>query len=151
MIVRRAEIGDFLSISELDRIAWTSNRVSEYIPDGEHIWRFWVEYSSVFIATEGDQTIGAAIAFRANQDNLFMFHKLFVHVEHRKKGVGSRLLEHLCRDIDTYEADCVTTVDPINKEMLSVCSNYGFTEKTLIKSYYRSNEDRYLLRRKSGT
>jgi len=150
MIVRRAQIEDFLSISELDRTAWSENRVADYIPDGEHIWRFWVEYSSVFVAKHGTRTVGAAIAFRANQSGLFMCHKLFVDHEFRNLGAGSQLLRQLCEDIDRFGADCVTTVDPVNEAMLSVCSRYGFTDKELVRSYYRSNEDRYVLLRRAG-
>ncbi|HEX3033444.1 MAG TPA: hypothetical protein VHS59_14630 [Bacillota bacterium] len=78
MIFRRAEIGDFLGLAELDRVGWGQNANSEFIPDGEHIWRFWVEYSSVFLAEAGGKPVGAAVLYRANQDSLFMFHKMVI-------------------------------------------------------------------------
>ena len=48
--IRKSKISDFLEISELDRQAWRDNRNSDFIPDGEHVWRLWVEYSTVFVA-----------------------------------------------------------------------------------------------------
>ncbi|MGI9227600.1 MAG: hypothetical protein ACR2PU_02295 [Gammaproteobacteria bacterium] len=50
--VRWASIKDFLEIAELDRVSWQHNRNWEFIPDGEHVWRHWVEHAYVCVATE---------------------------------------------------------------------------------------------------
>ncbi|HEX3033190.1 MAG TPA: GNAT family N-acetyltransferase [Bacillota bacterium] len=148
MIIRRAEPGDFLMLAELDRVGWGQNANSEFIPDGEHIWRFWVEYSSVFLAETEGKPAGTAVMYRANQGNLFMFHKLVIAENFRKQKLGQGLLRLLTQELDNYQADALLTVDPNNETMLHLCDKYGFSERDFIKGYYRSKEDRFLLRRR---
>jgi len=45
--VRWATIDDFAEIAELDREVWGANRNSEFIPDGEHVWRIWIDHAYV--------------------------------------------------------------------------------------------------------
>ena len=59
-----AQIADFLPIAELDRRAWKQNRTPGFIPDGEHVWRIWVEHALVFMARAKEHGIvGAIVAF----------------------------------------------------------------------------------------
>ena len=74
---------------------------------------------------------------------------MFVQKEYRDKKIGSMMFEELCNKLDSENAGCLLTVDPINKKMLKVCEKYNFSEKNYIKSYYRNNEDRFLIRRNS--
>lgn len=145
--IQKAEIKDFLEIAELDRTVWSDNRNSFFIPDGEHIWRIWVEYSLVFKACIDDKIVGATVAFLIKNDKLYFLHKMFVQKEYRDKKVGSMMFEKLCHQLDSENAGCLLTVDPTNKRMLKLCRLHNFSEKNYIKSYYRDNEDRFLIGR----
>jgi [ribosomal protein S18]-alanine N-acetyltransferase len=142
----KAQISAFLSIAELDRIAWQQNRNSEFIPDGEHVWRLWVEHALVFAAKSADKIIGAILAFPC-MSGVYCVHKVFVDQSQRGKGIGSSLFEILLKEIDTLKVDCFLTVDPLNEAAIRLYAKWGFTEKVFVKGYYRANEDRYVLTR----
>lgn len=147
MLIRRAKIEDFLGIAELDRDAWKENRHSEFIPDGEHAWRFWVEHSLVVCAEEGGEVTGAVVAFPAMNGDFFL-HKVFVKNTARGQGVGHSLLECLLKETDRIGARIFLTVDPENRNALNLYRSLGFVRESFVKGYYRQNEDRLLLVRK---
>jgi ribosomal protein S18 acetylase RimI-like enzyme len=143
---QKAKISDFLYIAKLDREAWKQNRNPEFIPDGEHVWRVWVEHALVFCAKQNEKIIGGAVAFPCSPSKYFL-HKIFVDLKFRKKGIATKLLELILEEIDKIEADCFLTVDPINEHAIKLYEKYGFLDKKFTKGYYRDNEDRYILTR----
>lgn len=145
--IRHASAADFLAIAALDRLAWRNNRQSTFIPDGEHVWRIWVEHALVFVAVEERQIIGAVLAFPC-LSGAFCLHKEFVDPSRRGAGLGSRLFEAILREIDRRGADCFLTVDPVNEAALRLYAAWGFTERTFIPGFYRPGEDRNLLWRR---
>lgn len=144
----KARIADFLSIAALDRTAWQQNRISNFIPDGEHVWRLWVEHALVYSAKDGDTVIGAILAFPC-VSSIYCVHKVFVEQSYRGQDVGTKLFEMLLCEIDKLKVKCFLTVDPTNEAALRLYAKWGFTEKKYIKGYYRANEDRYVLSRRS--
>lgn len=146
MIIRRANSQDFLSIACLDRKAWEKNRNSDFIPDGEHAWRLWVEFAIVFCAEINNEIVGAILAFPC-QNGKYCIHKVFVKSEARGKGIGSKLFSSLLKEIDLLDAQSFLTVDPTNQDAISLYEKWGYTEKQFIEGFYRQNEDRYLLTR----
>ena len=146
-IIRKAEISDFLSVAELDRRAWKDNRNSDFIPDGEHVWRLWMEYSTVFVAEIHKKIVGVALLFKANNCSLYLFHKIFIDKNYRDKKIGNMLFKNIADFLDNEKADCLLTTDPVNSRMIHLCEKYGFNEKQLVKSYYRQDEDRLVIRR----
>jgi phosphinothricin acetyltransferase len=68
---QKAKISDFLYIAKLDREAWKQNRNPEFIPDGEHVWRVWVEHALVFCAKQNEKIIGGAVAFPCSPLKIF--------------------------------------------------------------------------------
>ncbi len=144
----RAGVADFLPIAELDRNAWRQSPNSEFIPDGEHAWRLWVEHGLVFSARNGDRLVGAILAFPC-VSGIWCVHKVFVDPAFRGKGIGTRLFELLLQETDRKGVDCFLTVDPTNESALRLYERWGFVEKTFVKGYYRSNEDRYVLTRRA--
>ena len=145
--VKKAGIEDFLEIARLDREAWKENRHSEHIPDGEHIWRLWVEYSTVFVAVVSGRIVGAAALFKADEGCLYLLHKIFIVREFRDRKIGHLIFLAIGEFLDRSRCDCLLTTDPVNERMLHLCEKFGFLEKTFARSYYRENEDRFVLRR----
>lgn len=138
---------DFLAIAGLDRRAWLDNRNPEFIPDGEHAWRLWVDGAHVFVARDGDVVVGAILAFPM-LDGALCVHKVMVDKAYRGRGIGARLFEALLARVDhDGGADCFLTVDPANLSALRLYENWGFTERRFVPGYYRENEDRYVLTR----
>ena len=147
IIIRKADISDFLEISELDRQAWRDNRNSDFIPDGEHVWRLWVEYSAVFVAEYDKKIVGVVLLFKANNCSLYLLHKIFIDKNYRDKKIGNMFFQSIVDFLDKEKADCMLTTDPINLRMIHLCAKYGFNSKELVKGYYRHDEDRLVIRR----
>ena len=138
---------DFLDVASLDRRAWLDNRNSEFIPDGEHAWRLWVDGAHVFLARERGVIVGVILAFPMLEGALCV-HKVMVEKAHRGRGIGSRLFERLLAEVDRRSgAACFLTVDPANDAALRLYEKWGFTERKFVVGYYREHEDRYVLTR----
>ena len=143
----RAEGGDFLGIAALDRDAWSDGHHPERIPDGEHVWRVWVAGAYVHVARDGDQVVGAIVAFPTRQGILFV-HKVMVEKGLQGRGIGTRLFALLLEDIDAnVHAACFLTVDPANDAAVERYARIGFTAREYVAGYYRDDEDRYVLTR----
>lgn len=150
MEAEKPQHSDFLEIAALDRVVWAKNRYSAYIPDGEHLWRMFVEFSSVYIVRDRGKIVASSVMFLANSKNLMVLHKVFVEEGYRGKGLGNLLLGAITRDLDAHKTDCLLTTDPQNTKMLRLCEKYQFIERQFVPSYYRTEEDRYVLYRRTG-
>jgi len=143
----RATGGEFLAIAALDRQAWKSSINSEFIPDGEHAWRIWVDWALVYIARRNLELVGAVLAFPVIT-GAYCVHKVMIVDGCRGWGIGSRLFEILLAEIDEQGgAECFLTVDPANSAALRLYAKWGFTEREFAPGYYREQEDRYVLTR----
>ncbi len=139
--------GDFASIAALDRLAWEDSPYSEFIPDGEHVWRIWCEHALTFVAWAGDQLSGALVAFPC-LNGCFCVHKVMVAKSHRGQGVGSHLFEALFESLDRRGAECFLTVDPANTNAVRLYRKWGFLHERFVPGFYRQNEDRLVLTRR---
>lgn len=147
--IRPACSADFLAIAALDRKAWQQNAHHEFIPDGEHVWRIWCEHALLQVAClENGSLVGAVVAF-PTVDRQYCLHKAMVDPNCRGEGVGSKLFDAMIEQLDQRKADCFLTVDPTNEAALALYRKKGFTESRLVKGYYRSHEDRYVLTRRT--
>jgi len=144
---RKAKKNDLLQIAAIDRLVWIDNKSSEFIPDGEHVWRHWIDGAIVICAYINTEIIGAAVAFPCI-GNIFCVHKLFVQKDYRGKKIGTTLFEHILKKIDIHKMDAYLTVDPENSVALKLYESHGFSEKKFIQGYYRKNEDRFILTRR---
>lgn len=143
----RARDRDFLGVASLDRCAWRDNRSPEFIPDGEHVWRVWMDAAHVFIARDQAAIIGAILAFPTRSGALCV-HKVMVDQAWRGRGIGTRLFQLLLAEVDRDgAAACYLTVDPTNVAALKLYEKWGFTERQFVAGYYRPDEDRYVLTR----
>ena len=150
IVITPARPSDFLAIARLDREAWAQNRNSEYIPDGEHVWRLWTEHALVFCAWEGEVLVGAVLAFPTLTDGLFCVHKVFVDHAFRGRGIGSDLFAAVLEACDELGVACFLTVDPVNEGAIALYEKWGFTDRQFVKGYYRPEEDRLVLTRHSN-
>ena len=137
---------DFLAIARLDRVAWAQNRNSEFIPDGEHVWRLWVEHGAVYCALEDESVVGAIVAFPCRSGS-YCVHKAFVEQAYRSQRVGTGLFVALLAEIDRPGVEAFLTVDPINEAGIRLYEKWGFTKRRFVPGYYRSHEDRFVLTR----
>jgi len=143
-----AKPNDFLAVAALDRVAWLKNRNPEFIPDGEHVWRIWCEHALTFVARDGDNIVAAILAFPCVA-GMYCVHKVMVAESCRGQGLGSKLFEALLTEIDRRGVDAFLTVDPVNQNAIKLYEKWGFTEKTFVPGFYRANEDRFVLMRRS--
>jgi len=148
VLIRWASIDDFLAIAELDRVSWNHNRNSEFIPDGEHVWRHWVEHAYVCVAAENKKIIGAALSFPSTSPNIHFIHKILIAADYRGVGIGKKLMNKLCDKFDENRIAAHLTTDTNNNAMQCLAEKMGFSEKELINGYYRENEDRWFYTRR---
>lgn len=147
IVITWASVEDFLAIAELDRISWLDNRNSQFIPDGEHVWRHWVEHAYVCVARQDQKIVGVVLSFPSTVPNIHFVHKIFIAAECRGKGVGKKLMQLVCDKYDVNKITAQLTTDTNNKAMQHLAEVVGFSERELIKGYYRENEDRWLYKR----
>ncbi len=139
--------GDYVGIAELDRNAWRESAHPERVPDGEHVWRIWVDDAFVFVAREGERVVGAIVALPSRHGTLFV-HKVMVEEPYRRRGIGSRLFELLLEHVDaTVGAACYLTVDPSREAEVTRYERLGFTDKRFVSGFYREDEDRFVMTR----
>ncbi len=145
--VRWAAINDFSDVAELDRSSWRDNRNSEFIPDGEHVWRIWIEHAYVCVAIEEDNIVGATLSVPSTKSDIHFVHKIFITVEYRGLGVGKKLLNKLCRKYDENNITAYLTTDTNNQAMQRLAEVAGFSERELVRGYNRKDGDRWLYKR----
>lgn len=150
IIYRSAEPKDFLKIAELDRTAWGKNRHSDFIPDGEHIWRIWCEYAFVEVAYDGDVLVGVGVSIPTKDSKLYFHHKLFIREDYRGQGIGLQLTANRIRRANEVGAATLFTTDSNNEVMQHVGEKLGYEKVEFVKGYYRPEEDRYLMKREPG-
>lgn len=136
-----------MPIAALDRIAWRSYEHGEFLPDGEHVWRIWVEEAIVFCAKYEEHVIGAILAFPCRGAQRYSLHKLFVADEWRNQGIGKQLLKLMVDELDREHAECYLTVNPTNHRAITLYKQLGFEEQKLVIGYYRPYEDRLIMNR----
>ena len=146
LVLRKAHTCDFFQIAELDRCSWNDGWASQYVPDGEHVWRLWVEYALVFCCFEGKKLVGVSLAF-PTINNTFAVHKIFVHNDFRDKGIGTLLFNQLIEEMDKYDKDSFLTVSPENNAAIKLYKNLGYETEELINGYYREDEHRIIMKR----
>ena len=122
-------------------------RHGEFIPDGEHVWRIWVEHTLVYCTEEPGQSsalswpspawTGASACTRCSSPH-----------QHGDVGVASRLMEPLLAEMDRRNTAVFLTVDPANEKALRLYLKLGFTDRSALPEYYRATEDRLLLTRR---
>ena len=145
---RRAQPSDFCAIAALDRAAWGESRHADYIPDGEHAWRLWVEHGLVYCAEEADEILDAILAFPC-MSGAHCVHKVFVDSPHRGQGIGTGLFRALLGDLDRLAVDALLTVDPTNEAAIRLYERWGFSQRRFVRGYYRPEEDRFVLTREA--
>lgn len=147
LVCRAATNKDFLALAELDRKGWGQNRHSEFIADGEHIWRVWVEHAIVKATFKESKAVGLIVAIPTNDQGLYFIHKIIVDPDSRDQGIGTMLFKELFKETDSLGVRTSLTTDSNNLRMHHICEKLGYTHKEFIKGYYRPHEDRYVLTR----
>lgn len=147
IIYRKTRTQDFLALAALDRDMWGQHR--GFIHDGEHVWRIWVEYALVYCAEHIQKIIGGIVAFPTTTGN-YCIHKAFVEQSYRGQGVGTQLFTYLLQELDTLHIDSFLTVAPDNDRAIRIYEKLGFIHRKFVKSYYREEEDRFVLTRYAG-
>lgn len=143
--IMRAQVIDLLEIAGLDRTGWSRNRNADYIADGEHVWRHWIDYALTFIArAPGGALLGFVVAFPTIKQRHYYLHKLLIADGRRGEGLGGALLDPLCQILDRNKLSIELSSDTNNGPMHSLVTRYGFVEDRLEKGYYRENEDRLI-------
>lgn len=142
----RAKPQDFLNIAALDRIAWADSG-SNFIPDGEHVWRVWCEYATVLVVrseknlSESGDIAGALVMFPTELREQFL-HKIMVHPDCRGRGLGTQLMD---AGLKLATEPVLLTVNPDNLAAVRVYEKSGYRVRERVNGYYRSHEHRLIM------
>lgn len=140
-------VGLFLEVAALDRRAWGSGPGSQFVPDGEHAWRVWAEYSYLAVALgDSGEVVGALLGFDTSNGAHFA-HKMFVDEHLRSTGVGSLLMARYCAFLDRERLVSVFTTAPWNAAVIHMSSKFGFVTDASVTDYYGPGKDRLIRRR----
>lgn len=148
MQILDAAASDFLGVAALDRVAWSDNAGSEFIPDGEHAWRIWCEHAVVVVAKTPESVMAGAVLAFPCVNGSYCLHKVMVDRSHRGAGLGGKLFDALFRILDLRKVDCFLTVDPNNANAIRLYRKWGFLEEHFVAGFYRPTEDRLVLTRR---
>ncbi len=146
MLVERSRPQDFLQVAALDRISWADSG-SQFIPDGEHVWRVWCEYATVLVIRspqalpETGDIAAALVMFPTERRELFL-HKIMVHTECRGRGLGTELMQ---AGLLRATVPVLLTVNPENHAAVRVYEKSGYRVRERVDGYYRSHEHRYIM------
>jgi ribosomal protein S18 acetylase RimI-like enzyme len=144
--IETARTSDFLNIAALDRISWESSG-SDFIPDGEHVWRVWCEHATVLVVRtfqnlpESADIAGALVMFPTQQGQFFL-HKIMVHPACRGAGLGTQLMD---AGLQRATVPVLLTVNPENQAAVHVYEKLGYRVRELVQGYYRPHEHRYVM------
>ena len=144
--VESARPQDFLNVAALDRISWFDSG-SNFIPDGEHVWRLWCEYATVLVIRadrdlpESGDIAAAAVMFPTDRPEQIL-HKIMVHTECRGKGLGTELMQAVLK---RATVPVLLTVNPENIAAIRVYEKSGYRIRERVDGYYRAHEHRYIM------
>lgn len=114
------------------------------------MWCVWIEHAYVCVATKNRKIIGVALSFPSTLPNIHFVHKIFIANGYRSKGIGKKIMNMICNKFDENKYIAKLTTDTNNKTMQYLAESMQFSEKEIIKGYYRANEDRWIYTRKPG-
>jgi len=119
MIIRQAVLGDAAIISKLndDYFHEESRDFTSIINSKE---------SSMYLAIENDEVIGFTGMQTNTWNNTISVIDIFVHPDHRKKGIGHRLLNHLITSAKNTEYRCIIAEAPSLNSVLQLYLTSGF-------------------------
>ena len=99
------------------------------------------------MAKQDQKVVGVALSFPSTAPNIHFVHKIFIAAGCRGKGLGKKLMKEMCGKYDANKITAHLTTDTNNKAIQRLAEVVGFSERELIKGYYRANEDRWLYKR----
>ena len=143
IVVEQSRPSDFLNVAALDRISWNDSG-SQFIPDGEHVWRLWCEYATVLVirsACELPETgeIAAALVMFPTDRREQILHKIMVHPECRGQGLATELMQ---AGLQRATVPVLLTVNPKNVAAIRVYEKSGYRIRERVDGYYRPHEHR---------
>ena len=146
ILVEQARPQDFLNVAALDRISWFDSG-SNFIPDGEHVWRLWCEYATVLVirsnreVPESGDIAAASVMFPTDRREQIL-HKIMVHPECRGKGLATELMQAALKQA---KVPVLLTVNPDNTAAIRVYEKSGYRIRERVDGYYRPHEHRYIM------
>jgi GNAT superfamily N-acetyltransferase len=94
-------------------------------------WGWDGEVARYFLATEGDVPVGAVEVATSDYDNLDLaWVDLRVHPEHRRRGIGSALLEHSVATVREMGRDLYSTAGWEADGVRAFAARHGLTERS---------------------
>jgi len=140
--VRSMRIADIPEVVRIDQMSFS-------LPWPEHSYQYEVRHNKAarcFVAEASDKRVVAMIVSWIIVDELHIA-TLATHEEHRREGIGSRLLVEALRDASTLGAKRVLLeVREGNGAAMAMYQKFGFQATGRRPNYYRDNgEDAILM------
>lgn len=136
MMIRRAEPKDLPFIVEIEGLCFPEETA---FPAG--MFAYLLNYSVSLVACEPeDRVVGFIIGYTSGRGGAV--YTLDVHPAHRKKGVGSRLVRAMEKELRVQGARAIRLEAALeNPEAMELYRKAGYTERELVKNYYGRGKD----------
>ena len=136
MKIRRAEPEDLPFIVEIEGLCFPEETA---FPAG--MFAYLIKYSVSLVACEPeDRVIGFIIGYTSGRSGAV--YTLDVHPTHRKKGVGSRLVQAMEEELRAQGARAIRLEAALeNPEAIELYRKAGYRERELVRNYYGRGKD----------
>lgn len=135
MRIRRACIDDLDRIVEIERLCFP-----EEVMFTRGLFSFLLRNARALVACDDDEIIGFVIGYLTGRTGVI--YTIDVHPEHRRRGVGSALLDAIEREMGAagakrFRLEAATS----NRAALNLYRKAGYVEGELLRNYYGYGKD----------
>jgi [ribosomal protein S18]-alanine N-acetyltransferase len=130
MKIRHAWQTDLQKIVEIEQLCFPAETA---FPPG--MFSYLIRYACTIVASEDDWILGFIIGYASGRTGFI--YTLDVHPQHRKKGIGKRLMEALELELHASGARKIRLEAAIeNPAALELYRKAGYKDAVLIENYY---------------
>lgn len=136
MIVRRAEQRDLPQIVQIEGLCFP---VDTAFPPG--MFAYLIKYSISLVACQPEgRVLGFIMGYTSGRGGAV--YTLDVHPHHRRKGIGSRLIQALEEELHANGANAIRLETALeNPQAMNLYRKAGYRERELVRNYYGWGRD----------
>lgn len=135
MQIRRACIDDLDRIVEIERLCFP-----EEVLFTRGLFTFLLRNATALVACDDGEIIGFVIGYLTGRTGVI--YTIDVHPDHRRKGVGSALLDAIEREMRAAGARRFRLeADTSNRAALDLYRKAGYVEGEMLRNYYGYGKD----------
>jgi ribosomal-protein-alanine N-acetyltransferase len=138
---------DLIEVYRLDQLCYEQG-ISYSL---QTIFLFFYYFDQISYVVEVDEQLIGFIMTNMVKKNKAHIITLDIHADYRRKGLGSQLLTMAEEELKKKGAKSISLeVDIENYPAIKLYEKFGFKKMRILKNYYRSRRDAYLMEKNFG-